>query len=53
MVYKTKDLSNFINSLISAAEEPAMLAYLDVEVTVKGEANKNFAQEPMELFPSG
>jgi uncharacterized protein (DUF1800 family) len=35
------------------AQDPAMLAYLDAGVNVKGAPNENFAREIMELFTMG
>ncbi len=52
-LYQTKGLGNFRNLLIEAAQEPAMLAYLDAGVNVKGAPNENFAREIMELFTLG
>jgi Protein of unknown function (DUF1800) len=52
-LYQTKGLSNFRTLLIGAAQEPAMLAYLDAGVNVKGAPNENFAREIMELFTLG
>ena len=44
---------NFGDLLIAAAQDPAMLYYLDAGVNVKGAANENFAREVMELFTMG
>jgi hypothetical protein len=52
-LFQTKGLSNFRTLLIAAAQEPAMLAYLDAGVNVKGAPNENFAREIMELFTLG
>lgn len=52
-LYQTKGLGNFRTLLIEAAQEPAMLAYLDAGVNVKGAPNENFAREIMELFTLG
>jgi uncharacterized protein (DUF1800 family) len=52
-LFQTKGLSNFRTLLISAAQEPAMLAYLDAGVNVKGAPNENFAREIMEIFTLG
>ncbi len=44
---------NFRTLLIAVAQDPAMLAYLDAAVNVKGAPNENFAREIMELFTMG
>jgi len=44
---------NFLTLLISMAEDPAMLDYLDGERSNKGKPNENFAREVMELFTLG
>jgi uncharacterized protein (DUF1800 family) len=44
---------NFRDLLIAVAQDPAMLAYLDAGVNVKGAPNENFAREIMELFTMG
>ncbi|MCB1807587.1 MAG: DUF1800 family protein, partial [Candidatus Competibacteraceae bacterium] len=41
---------NFRDLLIGVAQGPAMLAFLDAGVNVKGSPNENFAREIMELF---
>lgn len=43
----------FRDLLIAVAKDPAMLAYLDAGVNVKGAPNENFAREIMELFTMG
>ena len=48
-----KATGNFRDLLISVAQDPAMLAYLDAAVNVKGAPNENFAREIMELFSMG
>jgi uncharacterized protein (DUF1800 family) len=52
-LYQNMGLGNFRSLLIAAAQEPAMLAYLDAGVNVKGAPNENFAREIMELFTLG
>jgi uncharacterized protein (DUF1800 family) len=52
-LFQSKGLGNFRTLLIEAAQEPAMLAYLDAGVNVKGAPNENFAREIMELFTLG
>lgn len=44
---------NFRDLLIAVSQDPAMLAYLDAGVNVKGAPNENFAREIMELFTMG
>lgn len=43
----------FRDLLIGVARDPAMLAFLDAGVNVKGAPNENFAREIMELFTMG
>ncbi len=50
---RAKATGNFRDLLISVAKDPAMLAYLDAAVNVKGAPNENFAREIMELFTMG
>ncbi len=44
---------NFRDLMIAVAKDPAMLAYLDAGVNVKGAPNENFAREIMEMFTMG
>jgi Protein of unknown function (DUF1800) len=46
-------LGNFGDLLHAVAKDPAMLAFLDAGVNVKGAPNENFAREIMELFTLG
>lgn len=46
-------IGNFRDLLIGVAQGPAMLAFLDAGVNVKGSPNENFAREIMELFTMG
>ena len=46
-------LGNFGDLLQAVAKDPAMLAFLDAGVNVKGAPNENFAREIMELFTMG
>jgi uncharacterized protein (DUF1800 family) len=46
-------LGNFGTLLHAASKEPAMLVYLDVAQSRKGQPNENFAREVMELFTLG
>lgn len=52
-LFQDKGTGNFRDLLISVAQDPAMLAYLDAGVNVKGAPNENFAREIMELFTMG
>ena len=44
---------NFRELLIAAAQDPAMLVFLDAGQNVKGAPNENFGREVMELFTMG
>ena len=44
---------NFRDLMVAVAQDPAMLAFLDAGVNVKGAPNENFAREIMELFTMG
>ncbi|MEO2175182.1 MAG: DUF1800 domain-containing protein [bacterium] len=52
-LFQTKGLGDFRSLLIATAQDPAMLAFLDAGVNVKGSPNENFAREIMELFTMG
>ncbi len=52
-LFQREGLGNFRTLLIDAAQDPAMLAYLDAGVNVKGAPNENFAREIMEMFTMG
>ena len=52
-LFHSHGLGNFRTLLIGAAQDPAMLAYLDAGVNVKGSPNENFAREIMEMFTMG
>ena len=52
-LFQAQGLGNFRELLIAAAQDPAMLAFLDAGVNVKGKPNENFAREIMELFTMG
>ena len=45
-----KGLGNFRALMIAVAQGPAMLAFLDAGVNVKGALNENFAREIVEMF---
>ena len=52
-LFRTQATGNFRTLMIAVAQDPAMLAYLDAAVNVKGAPNENFAREIMELFTMG
>lgn len=52
-LFQREGLGNFRDLLIAVAQDPAMLAFLDAGVNVKGKPNENFAREIMELFTMG
>jgi uncharacterized protein (DUF1800 family) len=52
-LFRAQGTGNFRDLLISAAQDPAMLAFLDAGVNVKGAPNENFAREIMEMFSMG
>lgn len=52
-LFRDKGTGNFRDLLISVSQDPAMLAFLDAGVNVKGSPNENFAREIMELFTMG
>ena len=44
---------DFRTLMVAVAKDPAMLAFLDAGVNLKGAPNENFAREIMELFTMG
>ncbi|HEY5929498.1 MAG TPA: DUF1800 domain-containing protein [Burkholderiales bacterium] len=52
-LFQEKGTGNFRDLMISVAQDPGMLAFLDAGVNVKGAPNENFAREIMELFTMG
>ncbi|MFO1397303.1 MAG: DUF1800 domain-containing protein [Burkholderiales bacterium] len=52
-VLRANALGNFGTLLHAAAKSPAMLVYLDVAQSRRGQPNENFAREVMELFTLG
>jgi len=52
-LFQEKGLGDFRELIVGLAQDPAMLAYLDAGVNVKGAPNENFAREIMELFTMG
>ena len=52
-LYQRDGLGNFRDLMVSIAQDPGMLSFLDAGVNVKGAPNENFAREIMELFTMG
>src|SRR5580693_8433653 len=52
-LFQSMGTGNFRNLTVAVAQDPAMLAFLDAGVNVKGASNENFAREIMELFTMG
>ncbi len=52
-LFQSHGLGGFRDLMIGVAQDPAMLAFLDAGVNVKGAPNENFAREIMELFTMG
>jgi hypothetical protein len=52
-LFQREGLGDFRTLLIGVAQDPAMLAFLDAGINVKGSPNENFAREIMELFTMG
>jgi len=52
-LFRAQGTGNFRTLLISVAQDPAMLAFLDAGVNIKGAPNENFAREIMEMFSMG
>ncbi|HKB84462.1 MAG TPA: DUF1800 domain-containing protein, partial [Burkholderiales bacterium] len=52
-LFRARGTANFRELLIGVAQDPAMLAFLDAGVNVKGAPNENFAREIMEMFSMG
>lgn len=52
-LFQQQGRGNFRRLLVGVAQDPAMLAFLDAGVNVKGAPNENFAREIMELFTMG
>ena len=53
MLFREQGNGSFRTLLIGVAQDPAMLAFLDAGVNVKGAPNENFAREIMEMFTLG
>ena len=52
-LFQRLGLGNFRDLMIGVAQDPAMLAFLDAGVNVKGAPNENFAREILEMFTMG
>ncbi len=52
-IFENQGTGNFRDLTVAVAQSPAMLAFLDAGVNVKGAPNENFAREIMELFTMG
>ena len=52
-LFQRLGLGNFRTLLRAVARDPAMLAFLDAGVNVKGAPNENFAREIFEMFTLG
>ncbi|HEY7334671.1 MAG TPA: DUF1800 domain-containing protein [Bryobacteraceae bacterium] len=52
-LFQKQGTGNFRDLTVAVAQGPAMLAFLDAGVNVKGASNENFAREIMELFTMG
>ena len=52
-LFQRSGLGNFRDLMIAVAQDPAMLAFLDAGVNVKGAPNENFAREILEMFTMG
>ena len=52
-LFQRQGTGSFRDLTLAAAQDPAMLSFLDAGVNVKGSSNENFAREIMELFTMG
>jgi len=52
-LFQQQGLGNFRSLVLAVAQDPAMLAFLDAGVNVKGAPNENFAREILEMFTLG
>jgi len=50
---RTNACGPFLNVLTAASKDPAMMRYLDMQRSMRGHPNENFAREVMELFTLG
>src|SRR5262249_32772386 len=53
LAFRNHGLDQFDNLLLSVAQAPAMLIWLDTITNIKGRANENWARELQELFTMG
>ncbi len=52
-LFQELGLGNFRQLMVAVAQDPAMLAFLDAGVNVRGAPNENFAREILEMFTMG
>lgn len=52
-LFQAQGLGNFRELMVAVAQNPAMLAFLDAGINVKGAPNENFAREILEMFTLG
>lgn len=52
-IFQREGRGSFRSLLVGVAQDPAMLAFLDAGINVKGAPNENFAREIMEMFSMG
>lgn len=52
-LFQRQGLGNFRDLMVAVAQNPAMLAFLDAGINVKGAPNENFAREILEMFTLG
>ncbi len=52
-LFQEMGTGSFRDLMVTVAQDPAMLSFLDAGVNVKGASNENFAREIMELFTMG
>lgn len=52
-LFREYGVGNFRDLILSVAQDPAMLVFLDAGQNIKGNPNENFAREILELFTLG
>lgn len=52
-VLRTHAAGKFVDILTAVSKNPAMMRYLDMQRSIRGNPNENFAREVMELFTLG
>ncbi len=52
-LFRAQGMGKFVDLVIAASKDPAMLHWLDGEANVKGHPNENWSRELMELFTLG